>query len=90
MINMDMVGRMKKDSSLAVYGTGTSPIFKQVLKSHNDNFKLIYHFPIWRYESLILSKFNNRYYHFTYFPDEDIETGRIQEDVLKSSHKVVN
>jgi Zn-dependent M28 family amino/carboxypeptidase len=41
MINMDMVGRMKKDSSLAVYGTGTSPIFKQVLKSHNDNFKLI-------------------------------------------------
>ncbi|WP_405562986.1 M28 family peptidase [Polaribacter sp. Asnod6-C07] len=41
MINMDMVGRMKKDSSLAVYGTGTSPIFKQVLKSHNDSFKLI-------------------------------------------------
>ncbi|MBU3010849.1 M28 family peptidase [Polaribacter vadi] len=41
MINMDMVGRMKKDSSLAVYGTGTSPIFKQILKSHNDNFKLI-------------------------------------------------
>ena len=41
MINMDMVGRMKKDSTLAVYGTGTSPIFKQVLKSHNDNFKLI-------------------------------------------------
>lgn len=41
MINMDMVGRMKKDSTLAVYGTGTSPIFKQVLKSHNENFKLI-------------------------------------------------
>lgn len=41
MINMDMVGRMKKDSSLAVYGTGTSPIFKQVLRSHNDSFKLI-------------------------------------------------
>jgi len=40
MINMDMVGRLK-DSALAVYGTGTSPIFKQVLKSHNDNFKLI-------------------------------------------------
>lgn len=38
---MDMVGRMKKDSTLAVYGTGTSPIFKQVLKSHNDNFKLV-------------------------------------------------
>lgn len=41
MINMDMVGRLKKDSSLAVYGTGTSPIFKQVLKAHNTNFKLI-------------------------------------------------
>ena len=41
MINMDMVGRLKKDSTLAVYGTGTSPIFKQTLKSHNNNFKLI-------------------------------------------------
>jgi C-terminal processing protease CtpA/Prc len=41
MINMDMVGSMKKDSSLSVYDTGTSPIFKQVLKSHNDNFKLV-------------------------------------------------
>ena len=41
MINMDMVGRLKQDSALAVYGTGTSPIFKQTLKSHNDNFKLI-------------------------------------------------
>lgn len=41
MINMDMVGRLKQDSALAVYGTGTSPIFKQVLKSHNDSFKLI-------------------------------------------------
>ncbi len=41
MINMDMVGRLKKDSALAVYGTGTSPIFNQVLKSHNENFKLI-------------------------------------------------
>ena len=41
MINMDMVGRLKKDSALAVYGTGTAPIFKQTLKSNNDNFKLI-------------------------------------------------
>ena len=38
MINMDMVGRLKKDSTLAVYGTGTSPIFKQVLKAHNGPF----------------------------------------------------
>ena len=41
MINMDMVGRLKKDSTLAVYGTGTSPIFKQVLKAHNDHFNLV-------------------------------------------------
>ncbi len=41
MINMDMVGRLKQDSALAVYGTGTSPIFKQVLKAHNNKFKLI-------------------------------------------------
>ncbi len=41
MINMDMVGRLKKDSTLAVYGVGTSPIFKQTLQSHNSNFKLI-------------------------------------------------
>ncbi|MCB0461968.1 MAG: M28 family peptidase [Flavobacteriaceae bacterium] len=41
MINMDMVGRMKADSTLAVYGVGTSPIFKQTLTSNNDSFKLI-------------------------------------------------
>ncbi|WP_411766193.1 M28 family peptidase [Winogradskyella sp. A3E31] len=41
MINMDMVGRMKADSTLAVYGLGTSPIFKQTLKSNNNHFKLV-------------------------------------------------
>ncbi|MFC0603470.1 M28 family peptidase [Winogradskyella pulchriflava] len=41
MINMDMVGRMKADSTLAVYGIGTSPMFKQTLKSNNDKFKLV-------------------------------------------------
>lgn len=41
MINMDMIGRMKADSTLAVYGTGTSPMFKQTLKANNDNFKLV-------------------------------------------------
>ncbi|MFD2822564.1 M20/M25/M40 family metallo-hydrolase [Lacinutrix iliipiscaria] len=41
MINMDMVGRLKADSSLAVYGVGTSPILKQTLNAHNTNFKLI-------------------------------------------------
>ena len=41
MINMDMVGRLKKDSTLAVYGTGTSPLWSQTLHSLNTNFKLI-------------------------------------------------
>ena len=41
MINMDMVGRMKADSTLAVYGTGTTPRFKQVLHAVNKGFKLI-------------------------------------------------
>ncbi|MBU2937992.1 M28 family peptidase [Lacinutrix sp. C3R15] len=41
MINMDMVGRLKKDSTLAVYGVGTSPIFKQTLKANNNRFKLV-------------------------------------------------
>tara|TARA_R110001599_G_scaffold61_4_gene237 strand:- start:920 stop:2140 length:1221 start_codon:yes stop_codon:yes gene_type:complete len=40
MINMDMVGRLK-DSALAVYGTGTSPVFNEILKSHNNGFRLI-------------------------------------------------
>jgi len=41
MINMDMVGRLKADSTLAVYGVGTSPILKQTIKSNNSRFKLV-------------------------------------------------
>ena len=41
MINMDMVGRLKADSTLAVYGVGTSPIFKQALNSTNEAFNII-------------------------------------------------
>ena len=41
MINMDMVGRLKADNTLAVYGTGTSPMFKQTLKVNNERFKLV-------------------------------------------------
>ena len=40
MFNFDMVGRLNKENSLAVYGTGTSPIFKQTIKSNNTIFKL--------------------------------------------------
>lgn len=41
MINMDMVGRLKADSTLAVYGVGTSPRFKQSLMANNTRFNLI-------------------------------------------------
>jgi len=41
MINMDMVGKLKPDNTLAVYGVGTSPMFKQTLKANNEKFKLI-------------------------------------------------
>ena len=41
MINMDMVGRLKADSTLAVYGVGTSPILKQTVKANNSNFKIV-------------------------------------------------
>jgi len=41
MLNMDMVGRLKQDSTLAVYGVGTSPILKQVVSASNKNFKII-------------------------------------------------
>jgi C-terminal processing protease CtpA/Prc len=41
MLNMDMVGRLKQDSTLAVYGVGTSPLLKQVVNSSNARFKII-------------------------------------------------
>ena len=42
MINMDMIGRLK-DSSLIVYGTGTSSSWKDVLNKYNDyGFKLTF------------------------------------------------
>lgn len=41
MLNMDMVGRLKQDSTLAVYGIGTSPILKQVIEDSNSKFKII-------------------------------------------------
>ena len=41
MVNMDMVGRLNADSTLAVYGVGTSPYFKQVLTASNNAFKIV-------------------------------------------------
>ena len=34
-------GRLKEDKSLAIYGVGTSPIFKQTINSNNDSFNII-------------------------------------------------
>ena len=44
MFNMDMVGRLKADQKLIVYGTGTSPRWEPQLKEFNgeDNFHLIF------------------------------------------------
>jgi len=41
MINMDMVGRLKQDTTLAIYGVGTTPVFKDILNTHNKDFKLV-------------------------------------------------
>lgn len=41
MLNMDMVGRLREDKTLSVSGTGTSPIWNQVLNAANTGFKLV-------------------------------------------------
>lgn len=44
MLNMDMVGRLKDDKKLIVYGTGTSPRWEPELKQFNsdENFHLVF------------------------------------------------
>ncbi len=41
MINLDMVGRLREERTLSISGTGTSPIWNQVLRSQNPGFKLV-------------------------------------------------
>ncbi len=41
MINLDMVGRLREDKTLSISGTGTSPIWNQVLNANNPGFKLV-------------------------------------------------
>ncbi len=36
MINMDMVGRLKKNKTLAIYGTGTSPVWNETVLAANS------------------------------------------------------
>ncbi len=44
MINMDMVGRLNEEKTLAVHGVGTSPVFKQTLFANNDaNLNIVEH-----------------------------------------------
>jgi hypothetical protein len=40
MINMDMVGRLNDENTLAIYGTGTSPRWSQIVNAVNKDFKL--------------------------------------------------
>ncbi len=41
MVNLDMVGRLRDDKTLSVSGTGTTPIWPQMLNSLNPGFKLV-------------------------------------------------
>ena len=41
MINLDMVGRLRQDSTLSISGTGTTPIWDQMLHSLNPGFELV-------------------------------------------------
>jgi hypothetical protein len=41
MINLDMVGRLREDKTLSVSGTGTTPVWPQMLNSLNPGFKLV-------------------------------------------------
>jgi Zn-dependent M28 family amino/carboxypeptidase len=43
MINMDMVGRLNEEHTIAVHGVGTSPVFKQVLFANKDSLNLAEH-----------------------------------------------
>jgi len=40
MFNMDMVGMLNKDKSLAIYGVGTSPIWKKTIEGTTNDFKI--------------------------------------------------
>ena len=43
MINMDMVGRLNAEKTLAVYGVGTSPILKQTVNANSGDLKIMEH-----------------------------------------------
>jgi membrane-associated protease RseP (regulator of RpoE activity) len=43
MLNMDMVGHLKEDKTLAVYGTGTTPVWPAALENANaDSLKYVF------------------------------------------------
>ena len=43
MLNMDMVGRLNEEKTVAVHGVGTSPIFKQTLFANKDSLNIAEH-----------------------------------------------
>ena len=43
MLNMDMVGRLNEEKTVAVHGVGTSPIFKQTVFANKDSLNIAEH-----------------------------------------------
>lgn len=43
MLNMDMVGRLNEEKTIAVHGVGTSPIFKQILFANKETLNIAEH-----------------------------------------------
>ncbi|AFL80318.1 putative aminopeptidase [Aequorivita sublithincola DSM 14238] len=41
MLNMDMVGRLNPENTLAVYGVGTSPVLKQTVNANAGDLKIV-------------------------------------------------
>ena len=41
MINLDMIGRLKEDTTLIIYGTGTSSVWKKLIDSLNTPYKFV-------------------------------------------------
>lgn len=41
MLNMDMVGRLNSENTLAVYGVGTSPVLKQTVNANAGSLKIV-------------------------------------------------
>ncbi len=43
MINRDMADRFNREKALAVHGTGTSPMWNQIVNKANVDFEIAFH-----------------------------------------------